>query len=159
MFYLIDGHNLIPHIPGLSLREIDDEIQLICWLQAFCQNKKCSIEVFFDGAPPGFPPKRKYGLITAHFVRQGSTADAAIQARLLRSGKSARNLSVVSSDRQVQTSAHHAHARVIPSEDFAGELLAAAQEPPQNISQGPAVSDTEIEYWERLFEGENRHTS
>ena len=28
MPYIIDGHNLIPNVPGLDLNKIDDEIQL-----------------------------------------------------------------------------------------------------------------------------------
>ncbi|MBP1702274.1 MAG: hypothetical protein H6Q38_1381, partial [Chloroflexi bacterium] len=37
MPYIVDGHNLIPKIPGLSLRAIDDEMQLIELLQEFCR--------------------------------------------------------------------------------------------------------------------------
>ena len=35
MSYLIDGHNLIPKIPGLTLRQMDDENELIEILQRF----------------------------------------------------------------------------------------------------------------------------
>ena len=37
MPYLIDGHNLIPKVAGLSLKAVDDEMQLIELLQEFCR--------------------------------------------------------------------------------------------------------------------------
>ena len=123
MPYLIDGHNLIPKVPGLSLSAIDDELRLVDWLQAFSQAKQKDIEVFFDLAPHGYPPNRKFGRVKAHFVRQGQTADNAIQARLLELKGDAQNYLVVSSDRQVLAAARAARARVVPSEDFARELL------------------------------------
>jgi predicted RNA-binding protein with PIN domain len=86
MAYLIDGHNLIAKIPGLNLYDIDDEVQLIQILQIFCRQSRKRVEVYFDNAPPGNVRTRKYGLVTAHFVRRGSTADAAIQSRLKKLG-------------------------------------------------------------------------
>ena len=40
MGYLIDGHNLIPKIPGMSLRMEDDEQELIQLLQDFSRYKR-----------------------------------------------------------------------------------------------------------------------
>jgi len=90
MPYLIDGHNLVPKL-GLSLKSLDDEMQLIARLQEFCRLRRTAVEVYFDSAPPGFPPGRRVGLVSAHFVRQGSSADAAIENRLQKMKKSARN--------------------------------------------------------------------
>ena len=151
MSYLIDGHNLIPHLPGLSLSQIDDEMRLVEWLQGYCQKKRRDVEVFFDQAPPGFLPTRKFGRVTAHFVRQGSTADAAIQGRLLRMGKSARNDSVVSSDRQVQAAARQAHAQVIPSDVFASELVRLSEEAQAGPQADLESSKEDIAYWEDQF--------
>lgn len=153
MAYLIDGHNLVPHIPGLSLRLIDDEMRLVEWLQVFCQKKRRDVEVYFDQAPPGFLPTRKFGRVTAHFVRRGSTADAAIQARLFQLGKSARNFSVVSSDNQVQASARYARAAVVSSEDFARDLVKLSEEAPVSRQPDAALSTEELAYWEDLFKG------
>lgn len=153
MPYLIDGHNLIPHLPGLSLSAIDDEMRLVEWLQAFCRRKRRTVEVFFDQAPPGFPLQRKAGRVIAHFVRQGMTADAAIEARLLQLGRSARNCTVVSSDRQVQAAARAAHAQVISSDEFAAELVRLEDEYPAEERPGSKLSKDEIDYWENLFKG------
>src|SRR5512137_1181649 len=98
MPYLVDGHNLIPKIPGLNLQALDDEEQLIQLLQEYCRRERKQVEVFFDNAPPGGVRARTFGLVTARFVRQGSTADQAIRERLVRLGRLARNWTVVSSD-------------------------------------------------------------
>ncbi len=99
--YVIDGHNLIPHINGLHLSDLDDETALIQQLQIFHRMRKQNIEVFFDNAPAGHSGRRKVGTVNAHFIRAGSTADSAILAYLKRLGKAARNVKVVTSDRQV----------------------------------------------------------
>src|SRR5512145_1541175 len=112
MPYLIDGHNLIPNL-GLRLDSVDDEMELIAILQEFCRLERKQAEVFFDGAPAPQAGTRKLGAVTAHFVRLGATADNAICDRLKTLRKSARNWTVVSSDRQVQAEARAALAEVI----------------------------------------------
>jgi uncharacterized protein len=102
MPYLIDGHNLIPKVPGLNLSDIDDEMELVELLQVFCRRKRKTAEVYFDQAPPGFSGRRRFGQVTAYFVPQGHSADDAIRQRLKHLGKAARNWAVVSSDHQVQ---------------------------------------------------------
>jgi hypothetical protein len=122
MPYLIDGHNLIPKIPGLALDEIDDELHLVELLQDFCRRTQKRVEVYFDNAPPGQPPARSFGNVLARFVRQGNSADRAIRNRLARLGREARNWIVVSSDHEVQAAGRAARAAVISSEDFASLL-------------------------------------
>ncbi len=111
MPFLIDGHNLIPKIPGLNLQALDDEEQLIKLLQEYCRRQRKQVEVFFDNAPPGGVRARNFGLVIARFVRQGTTADQAIRERLTRLGRLARNWTVVSSDLTVQSWARAAQAR------------------------------------------------
>ncbi len=151
MAYLIDGHNLIPKVPGLSLQDIDDELKLIQWLQRFSRLRRKQVEVYFDLAPAGFSSERKYGQVIAHFVRQGTTADQAIQARLIRMGKNAKNIIVVSSDRQVQASARAAQARFISSEAFAFELLTLPEEKSNHLAEERRLTEEEVADWEELF--------
>jgi len=122
MLYLIDGHNLIPNIPGLSLQDIDDEVQLIKILRDFCRQRGSRVEVYFDNAPPGGLRTQEYGPVTAHFIRKGGTADTAIRSRLRKTGRSAQNYTVVTSDRAVATAAKEVGARVISSQDFTRRL-------------------------------------
>ena len=155
MPFLIDGHNLIPKTPGLNLNSLDDEIQLIKRLQIFCQQNQKKIDVYFDNAPPGFQSTQKYGSVTAHFVRQGITADTAIRKRLASLGRSAKNWTVVTSDRVVQAEARNFHAKVIPSERFADEMLGVQQvdeDDPGNDSN-VSLDQSEIQDWLQYFTG------
>ena len=154
MPYLIDGHNLIPKL-GLRLDSIDDEMELIAILQEFSRMEHRQLEVFFDGAPIHQAGTRKLGSVTAHFVRLGNTADNAIRNRLKQLGKSAKNWSVVSSDRQVQAEAAAARAEVISSDSFAGMLKQAHQSAPKPGNERK-LSPQEVDDWLRLFE-ERRH--
>jgi hypothetical protein len=122
---LIDGHNLIPHIPGLSLGTLDDETALIELLQVYTRHSRHKVEIFFDAAPPGHAGARAYGMVTAHFVSARTIADAAIRVRLKALGSEARQVMVVSSDRQVQAEARASGAQIRACEQFARELLSA----------------------------------
>lgn len=150
MPYLIDGHNLIPKL-GLRLDSIDDEMELIAILQEFCRLERKKLEVFFDGAPATHAGTRKLGPVTAHFVRLESTADSAICKRLKSLGRSARNWTVVSSDRQVQAEARAASAEVISSDSFAAMLKQARNSAPKSNSE-KKLSSQEVEDWLKLFE-------
>ncbi len=152
MNFLVDGHNLIPKIGGLSLRSLDDEQRLIELLQIFSRVRRHQVEVFFDQAPPGRAGHRRVGTVVAHFVRQGRTADDAIAARLAQLGNAAPNWVVVSSDRQVQREARDHHASSMPSEQFSGELqstLIASHS--SSIGEPAGLSPAELEEWLKLF--------
>ncbi len=152
MLILVDGHNLIPKLGG-SLKAPDDEQRLILQLQAYARKSRNTIEVFFDQAPPGFSGPRSFGTVKAHFVRQGRSADEAIRLRLQQLGAEARNVRVVTSDRQVQAEARACQAGVIRSEEFARQVLEAVyQEPAQ--PERPQNSPDDVEEWLRLFGGE-----
>lgn len=152
MPYLIDGHNLIPKIPGLHLSGMDDEQQLIEVLQTYCRRRRKQVEVFFDGAPAGQAGTRGYGAVKAHFVHQGKTADQAIQERLLRLGNAARNWIVVSSDHSVQAAARASRAGMQTSDQFANELANSETSIPDSEQPGDrTLSPEELEDWLTLF--------
>jgi len=153
MPYLIDGHNLVPKIQGLSLRAVDDEIHLVELLQEYCRVQRKTVEVYFDNAPPGQSGTRRFGQVTAHFVRQGTSADLAIRQRLARLGKSAPNWTVVSSDGEVQAAARLARAQVTSAESFVQVLQQSLNKnanPEQSHREG-ALSAEEVEEWLKLF--------
>ena len=149
MPYLIDGHNLIPKL-GLRLDSVDDEIELIGFLQEFCRLQRRDAEVYFDGAPVGQARTQKLGIVTAHFVRLGTTADSAIKIRLEKMGRAARNWIVVSSDHVVQASARVVHADVISSEQFA-ELLKSSSPRESKSTTETKLSPEEVDEWLKLF--------
>jgi hypothetical protein len=157
MPYLVDGHNLIPKV-GLRLDSMDDEMELVTILQEFSRLHRRQVEVYFDGAPADQAGIRSLGTVKAHFVHAGMTADDAIARRLKKMGRSAKNWTVVSSDRQVQANARVVHAEVLSSEEFACLL----QETPRGESSKPAadrkVSPAEVDEWLRIFGSRGHRT-
>ncbi len=151
MLYLVDGHNLIPKLPGLSLRDMDDEMRLVELLQIFSRIRRHTVEVYFDGAPPGQAGSRSYGGIKAHFVPVGQTADDALRRRLERMQRGARQITLVSSDRRVQAEARRFQAAILPSEQFAEQLLQARQAAEALPGAPPAINKDELDDWLRLF--------
>lgn len=154
MTYLIDGHNLIPKIPGLRLDQLDDEQGLISLLSSFCEIKNCHMEVIFDAGRVGEVRHFNHNRLKVHFVLPPAKADDAILLRLIAAKRSARNFIVVTSDRQVQERSRRSGAQVISSSIFARTLLAHVQ--PLSDHHQPdksGIQDDEISYWEDLFSG------
>jgi predicted RNA-binding protein with PIN domain len=150
MPYLIDGHNLIPKL-GLRLDALDDEDELISRLQEFCRLRRARVEVYFDGASPGQASTRKAGAVMAHFVHRGSSADAAIEVRLARLGKAAKNWTVVSSDGRIQCAAGAVHAGVLSSEEFAREMTKARAIGISAKKHEATLAPDEVEEWLEFF--------
>lgn len=152
MTYIIDGHNLIPKIPGINLSDPDDENQLIHVLQQFCRLRRTKAIVYFDQAPPGLSGGKNFGNVRANYIRQGRTADDAIMDKLRKLGRRARNVTVVSSDRQVQQAARAVHAKVMSSDAFAGEWQSIVSAEPTLDPRVQPLSAEELAEWEALFE-------
>jgi predicted RNA-binding protein with PIN domain len=148
MPYIIDGHNLIPKIPGLELDDLEDEKGLIELLQEFCQHASKDVHVYFDRAAVGGRRVQAFGRVTARFVSESETADIAIKRHLKRLGKAAKNWVVVSSDHEVMDAAKHAQTQVLRSEDFARQLTQPPAEAPTGDNPG---QDDNIDEWLRLF--------
>jgi len=150
MPYLIDGHNLIPKL-GLRLDSPDDEMELVAILQEFSRLERRQVEVYFDGAPTPHAGTRKLVTVTAHFIPLGNTADNAIRNRVKKMGKSAKNWTVVSSDRQVQADARVAQADVMSSDSFAILLRQARNSAPKPTEERK-LSKQEVDDWLKVFE-------
>ncbi len=155
MPFLVDGHNLIPHIPGLTLEDLDDEQSLLEIVGKFANQQRTQVEVYFDRAAPSRAGTRTIGRVKAHFVRQGITADQALIARLKSMGGSAKNWIVVSSDRVIQAEVRSYHSQVMPSQEFAALLLErSAGAGSGDKSEDPRISDTEVNFWLDQFDRE-----
>jgi len=154
MNLIIDGHNLIPYIPGIALDDPDDEMALIKRLLGYARENKAKIDVFFDQAAHGQHGVRSFGAVKAHFVQKGKTADQAIIAFLHRLGKNAWNYQVVTSDRMVIAAVKGMHAGHLTSAGFAAQMAKARQageEDPQ-----PELSPGEVDEWEKMFKDARR---
>ncbi len=148
MPYLIDGHNLIPHVHGLSLEQLDDEQALIARLEAHFQRERKQAVVYFDRAQIG-SAEQKRAFLQVHFVRPPAIADTAILQHLKKLGGEARNWVVVSSDGNVRRGAQKAGARAMSSAAFAKQLEASSAN-----HAAPAASEKEtddITGWLEIF--------
>lgn len=134
---VIDGHNLIPKVPGIRLSDPDDENKLIRMIGEYCRLSRTRAELFFDGAPAGSAPRSRHGLVNVHHVKVGTTADDAIIRHLRNEGVKARNILVVSSDNRVKSESRALHAEVLNSEQFVQTML--------NTLNSPAVTESKRE--------------
>ena len=159
MTYLIDGHNLIPHVIGLSLDQLDDEEGLVALLVGFSNERNCQIEVYFDHGHLSNERIFRRGRVHVHFVLSPMIADSAILARLLGIGKAAKNYIVITSDQTVQNRAHRFGATVMPSQFFAQLLINTGNKKGLGREeQKPANNEKEIDEWMKLFSrGKSEH--
>jgi uncharacterized protein len=156
MPWIIDGHNLIPKIPDITLSMTDDEEQLIKLLIAFVRVKRKDVTVYFDNAPIGVEKNQRYGNVSVHYVRKGRSADEAIRGKLKQLGKSAKNWTVVSSDRAIQSEARSVGAGVISSEEFSRSIISATNDLDMDNGVAHEVypDDEEVELWLEFFKRE-----
>ena len=152
MILVIDGHNLIPKVPGISLSDLDDEAKLIELIQEYCRLKRTTAELFFDGALPGFTSGIKGGLVHIHFIRKASSADQAIIDYLAQKGKAAHSCTVVSSDLHIQVQARSLGAAILSSDQFAHELVTAlSQAEKSEQGESKPLSPAEVDEWLKIF--------
>ena len=155
MAYLIDGHNLIAHIPGFSLADPDDEARLVMLLRGYITARRGRrAVVVFDRGVYGHPERLDGYGISCVFARSPQDADEQLMRRL-RALKRPRDWMLVTSDRRVVRAGEECGVKVIGSHEFAGRLLepkgAKLAEPGEKSDV--RLSEAEIEEWLRIFEG------
>ena len=153
---LIDGHNLIGKLPGMSLSDPHDEDKLIARLKQYVARTGKRVTVVFD------PPKQsewfawsddrfEHKNLTVIFATMGRKADDVIRERVA-AEKDKAGLIVITSDAAVANFARQCGvpaANVRKSEDFAGEMQTAASAPPP--AEKPVISKAEVDDWLRVF--------
>lgn len=151
MAILIDGHNLIGKIPGLSLDDPDDEEKLLLRLRAYRARTGKRLVVYFDpGITYQSPARWSQGGISVQQVGTGHRADE-LMIRDLRRHQNPRELTVVTSDRAIQNVARQCDARVIDSASFATELNRPRVE--DDASDASPLSEDEVQEWLAIFGG------
>ena len=153
MHWLIDGHNLIGHMPNLQLSDPPDKQKLVEQLRRFRAKTGHRLTVIFDsGGGFRLGQTKKQGGIAVQFAGTGKTADQLLVRRLRRL-KNPQATTVVTSDRAVQQAAQRAGVRVLESGPFARKLTAS---PPSSVSDQGAEADVrlspeEVDEWLSLF--------
>lgn len=161
MRFLVDGHNLIGHLPGLRLEDPEDEWKLLERLHVFAQRTRHRIAVVFD---PGlyYVPRQAspYKDVLTIWCAPGKSADDEIIRRLERSARP-REITLVTSDITLAQRARRMGAKVISAEQFARMMQAPAPPSPsaeEEEKPEPSLSPEEIEEWRTLFARRRRPT-
>jgi len=147
MPYLIDGHNLIGQMPGLSLADPDDEQKLIELLRAYLVRTDKKGTVVFDQGLPGGAARWSNNVLEVRFAPAPKKADDLIRERLERE-RNPGGLTVVTADRELAQAAQRAGARVRRPAEFARDLTVYPKTAPKKET---GLTAAEVEAWEQEF--------
>ncbi len=155
MPYLIDGNNLLGHMPDLSLKNRVDRYRLLSRLLSFQQVKNTRVILVFDGPPDdNFAPEKFQGIpFSVRSPAAEENADMVIQD-IISQETDLRQFFVVSSDREIRRYAHAKGAKSIKCEEFLRELKAARREHRESAEmekQEEFPSPLEIKHWAEIF--------
>ncbi len=155
MPYLIDGNNLIGHMPDLSLKNRVDRYRLISRLLNFQKVKNTRIVLVFDGPPDeNFAPEKFQGIpFSVRFPAIDEDADMVIQ-EILSQETDLRQFFVVSTDREIRRFAGASGAKSLKCKEFLRELKAAqreCRESKEMDKQEQFPSPLEIKHWTEIF--------
>lgn len=151
MKYLIDGHNLIGKLEGISLSDPDDEAALMSRLRRYAARTGDHLTVFFDGGLPGGPSRDlSSGRVKVIFAPAGQPADPLIIQRIRRI-QDRQGIVIISSDRAILEAAARHRVLAQKSEAFAAQLETSppAERPPDPRQVPP--SGKEVEAWLQEF--------
>ena len=152
MPYLIDGHNLIPKVPGMSLQAIDDEDRLVDALQDFVRSRRQKVEVFFDQAPPTRGGRKSVGSVVIHLRAPGKTGRPGHPGPAAPTGQSRQKLD--GGDQRPPGAGRGARIgrQAAQLGGVRGELIEARQAAQTARKENPAPpGPDEIDEWLRLF--------
>ena len=154
MPYLIDGHNLIAALPGISLDDPNDEAKLVARLRQFAAGRGKTCTVVFDGGLPGGHSPMSTKAVTVIFAAsQHASADSLILRRIRRT-TDAGAWTVVSSDREIRSCARHRGMKHLASGEFAQLMRAPAREQERRGEEAhPTISADELNEWLAIFDG------
>lgn len=152
---IIDGYNLLWAVQKVgNAQQAITEVQLCNIVSRYLRAVGDSGEVVFDGIGP--PEKSRFDNITrleVVFSGPATDADKVIENKI-NASSAPKNLTVVSSDRQVRAAAHARKAQTLKSEVFWKKLTEQltrprpAEEPP---AKRWGLSDVETEQWMKFF--------
>ncbi|HUT31113.1 MAG TPA: NYN domain-containing protein [Sedimentisphaerales bacterium] len=152
---IIDGYNLLWAVQKVGhTHEAITEVQLCHVVGRYIRATGEKGEIVFDGAGP--PEKTRFDNIThleVSFSGLAADADKVIEDKI-KASTAPKNLTVVSSDRQVRAAAHARKAQTLKSEVFWQKLTAEltrtrpAEEPP---AKRWGLTDVETEHWMKFF--------
>lgn len=156
MPYLIDGNNLIGHIPDLNLGDWESRSVLVSRLRRFQKVKNTRLILVFDGPPQaGLDSDHHSGIpLSIIHPEPGTSADSRIE-EIIEKQTDLRRFFVVSSDREVRNFARKHGAKSITCAEFHRELKAALREHRKEAElekNDETQSALEVRQWGEVFD-------
>jgi predicted RNA-binding protein with PIN domain len=152
---IIDGHNLIGKMKGISLADPDDEEKLVRLLAQHLQgSRRKAIVVFDKGSDLDFVPSQKGPKLRVIFAPPESTADALIMDMIKRD-PNPRGLTIVSSDNEIRRCARSRRAHLMSSEEFAQELESGPHHHKRR-ARTYEFEKIDVDEWLEYFKGKRR---
>ena len=155
MPYLIDGSNLIGHIPTLDLFDPRSKHHLVAQLSIFQATKKTNIILVFDGPPDPelFGEKFRRKEFSLIWPDMEESADTVIK-QLIEKQTDVRHFYVVSSDREIKTFARKNKAKVLDCGEFHKLIKATLKKYKESRAmkkEDITLSPLEMDHWLDIF--------
>ena len=155
MPYLIDGSNLIGHIPTLDLSDPKSKHRLVAQIKIFQEAKRTKIILVFDGPPdPDFFGEKFRGKeFSIVWPDLDESADTVLKQWIERQ-TDLRHFYVVSSDREIKSYARVNGAKVFTSKEFHNLLKRTLKEHKESKAMNKedvTLSPLEVDHWLEIF--------
>jgi len=156
MPYIIDGNNLIGSSPDISLTDPEARPKIIYIVRKFQEKRKNNVVIVFDGEPEnGVHQEDICAKFCVRYPRNGSSADDEIK-RILGSFNHFKDVTLVTSDRDLKTFARKKGVKTVNSIEFYFDLKRISrisgkvEESQKRIDA--QLSDREVDQWMKIFE-------
>ncbi len=154
MPWIVDGNNLLAQIPGGSMNDPADRRRLASALSRFCDARRATMSLFFDGAPlEGWRGTSWLGSLRVLHSGSGRTADDAILDEVAAAKRPA-DLTVVTSDRALADRCRAMGARVSGVRELRSMLSEAEDRAADGADKPERPDPAEVDYFMELFGGD-----
>jgi len=152
---VIDGHNLIGKMKGISLADPHDEEKLVGLLAQHLHDSPQKVIVVFDkGSDLAFIRTKHGPGLRVIFARPESSADAVIM-EMIKNDPNPRGLTIVSSDNEIRRCARSRRAHLMSSEDLAQELESCPHHHKRR-ARTDDIGKIDVNEWLEYFKGKRR---
>jgi len=152
---VIDGHNLIGKMKGISLADPNDEEKLVKLLAQHLHDSRQKVIVVFDkGSDADLMPNHNGPRLRVIFAPPESSADALIMD-MIRRDPNPRGLTIVSSDNEIRRCARSRRAHLMSSEDLAQELESCPHHHRPRVRTRD-FGKIDVDEWLEYFKGKRR---
>lgn len=154
--YIIDGYNMIYHVPKfLSALEHSLELgrnSLIHFIRGYQSSKKFQVTIVFDGDKVGYfdSPASSTKWLQIIYSQPPEKADPLIK-RLIQNAQHKKNLILVTSDQELVQFAKNMGAQILTPDEFYHRATKPAQQEQLDQKYDSQVSSAEIAEWLKLF--------